>query len=221
LLQDEPEQILKPTPTSNSDLKATTTTTTTNEPIEIETQKSVDNEPEKLAKSSSKTSTNSTETKTKPNATSTPNINNNQNKEASPELVVSKTTNDNNTYQNVDTPPSIINQTSTVSNDIAPTTTKKEKNKKLSETTSIEESKSTEVNSTNLSAAAGAPVIDRVLALYDFESTAAETIGFPKDAIINILEKSGDWWLGEYNDQIGLLPYNYVKSIGLKETKEG
>lgn len=55
--------------------------------------------------------------------------------------------------------------------------------------------------------------IDQVVALYDFQSTTPETIGFQKDSIINIIEKSGDWWLGELNGKIGLLPYNYVQSI--------
>lgn len=56
-------------------------------------------------------------------------------------------------------------------------------------------------------------VIDKVIALYDFTPQTPEAIGFPKDAVINILEKSGDWWLGEYNGKIGILPYNYVQSI--------
>jgi len=56
-------------------------------------------------------------------------------------------------------------------------------------------------------------VIDQVVALYDFQTTTPGTIGFPKDAIINILEKSSDWWLGEYNGNVGLLPNNYVESI--------
>jgi hypothetical protein len=55
--------------------------------------------------------------------------------------------------------------------------------------------------------------VDQVVALYDFQSTTPETIGFQKDSIINIIEKSGDWWLGELNGKIGLLPYNYVQSI--------
>lgn len=59
-----------------------------------------------------------------------------------------------------------------------------------------------------------ANVIDQVVALYDFQATTKETIGFPKDAVINILEKSGEWWLGEYQGNIGLLPYNYVQSLG-------
>ena len=66
------------------------------------------------------------------------------------------------------------------------------------------------------STAAAAPptqVIDRVVALYDFNPTTPEAIGFPKDAVINILDKSGDWWYGEYNGKIGILPYNYVQSI--------
>lgn len=58
-----------------------------------------------------------------------------------------------------------------------------------------------------------AQVIDRVVALYDFDPTTPEAIGFPKDAIINILDKSGDWWYGEYNGKIGILPFNYVQSI--------
>lgn len=61
-----------------------------------------------------------------------------------------------------------------------------------------------------------ANVIDQVVALYDFQATTKETIGFPKDAVINILEKSGEWWLGEYQGNIGLLPYNYVQSLGTK-----
>jgi hypothetical protein len=56
-------------------------------------------------------------------------------------------------------------------------------------------------------------VIDQVQALYDFQSSTPETISFSKDAVINILEKSGDWWLGELNGKIGLLPFNYVQSI--------
>ncbi|RNA38129.1 intersectin-1 isoform X7 [Brachionus plicatilis] len=59
-------------------------------------------------------------------------------------------------------------------------------------------------------------IIDRVVALYDFAPQTPEAIGFPKDAIINILEKSGDWWLGEYNGKIGILPYNYVQSMSQK-----
>lgn len=55
--------------------------------------------------------------------------------------------------------------------------------------------------------------VDQVIALYDFQSTTPETIGFQKDSIINIIEKSGDWWLGELNGKIGLLPYNYVQSL--------
>ena len=56
-------------------------------------------------------------------------------------------------------------------------------------------------------------MIDQVVALYDFQSTTPETISFTKDTVINILEKSGDWWLGEFNGKIGLLPFNYVQSI--------
>ena len=55
--------------------------------------------------------------------------------------------------------------------------------------------------------------VDQVVALYDFQSTTPETIGFQKDSVINIIEKSGDWWLGELNGKIGLLPYNYVQSL--------
>ena len=67
------------------------------------------------------------------------------------------------------------------------------------------------MNTTNASLPNG--VVDQVIALYDFQSTTPETISFNKDAIINILEKSGDWWMGEYNGKIGLLPFNYVQSI--------
>ena len=56
--------------------------------------------------------------------------------------------------------------------------------------------------------------IDQVVALYDFQSTQPETISFPREAVINIIEKTSDWWLGEYQGKIGLLPNNYVKSIG-------
>ena len=55
-------------------------------------------------------------------------------------------------------------------------------------------------------------VIDRVVVLYNFTSTSPEIINFPKDAIINIFEKAGSWWLGEFNGKMGLLPYNYVRS---------
>ena len=57
--------------------------------------------------------------------------------------------------------------------------------------------------------------IDRVVALYEFKPDAATpgAIGFPKDAIINIIDKPSDWWFGEYNGSVGILPYNYVKSI--------
>jgi drebrin-like protein len=50
--------------------------------------------------------------------------------------------------------------------------------------------------------------------LYDFQANTKEAISFPKDAIIDIIQKDGDWWVGEYNGQSGLLPYNYVQSIG-------
>jgi len=55
--------------------------------------------------------------------------------------------------------------------------------------------------------------IDQVVALYDFKATTEDTISFPKNAIINIYDKSTDWWVGEYDGKRGLLPFNYVQPI--------
>ncbi|CAF0787535.1 unnamed protein product [Brachionus calyciflorus] len=79
-------------------------------------------------------------------------------------------------------------------------------------TSVVEEQKPVEAQSVSTSELPNV-VIDRVVALYDFNPQTPEAIGFPKDAVINILEKSGDWWLGEYNGKIGILPYNYVQSL--------
>jgi len=52
----------------------------------------------------------------------------------------------------------------------------------------------------------------RVRGLWDFNGQDPSELSFRKGDIINILEKNGEWWKGEINGRIGVLPANYVQS---------
>lgn len=106
-------------------------------------------------------------------------------------------------------------QTQNNSNPTSPTTTKNPPRVESESNKTAAASSPTNSDASASTSVAAQPyvVIDKVIALYDFNPTTPEAIGFPKDAVINILDKSGDWWYGEYNGKSGILPYNYVQSI--------
>jgi amphiphysin len=53
----------------------------------------------------------------------------------------------------------------------------------------------------------------RACALWDFTANDPSELSFRKGDVINILERNGEWWKGEVNDHVGILPANYVQMI--------
>ncbi|XP_062292716.1 intersectin-2-like [Scomber scombrus] len=52
----------------------------------------------------------------------------------------------------------------------------------------------------------------QVIAMYDYVAANRDELSFSKGQLINILDKTNsDWWKGETNGAMGLLPTNYVK----------
>ncbi|XP_041831619.1 intersectin-2a isoform X2 [Melanotaenia boesemani] len=52
----------------------------------------------------------------------------------------------------------------------------------------------------------------QVITMYDYTAANQDELSFSKGQLINILDKTNpDWWKGEANGVIGLLPTNYVK----------
>lgn len=52
----------------------------------------------------------------------------------------------------------------------------------------------------------------QVIAMYDYTAANRDELSFSKGQLINILDKTNpDWWKGEANGVLGLLPTNYVK----------
>lgn len=68
---------------------------------------------------------------------------------------------------------------------------------------------------------ASVPVIERVIALYDFEAQEEGDLGFSKGQVIAVTRKTDstdDWWEGRVEagmsaSKVGLFPRNYVKAI--------
>jgi amphiphysin len=56
------------------------------------------------------------------------------------------------------------------------------------------------------------PVV-RARGQWDFVGQDASELSFRKGDIITILERNGDWWKGELNGRVGMLPSNYVVLI--------
>lgn len=56
------------------------------------------------------------------------------------------------------------------------------------------------------------PSVCQVIAMYDYTAANRDELSFSKGQLINILDKTNpDWWKGDANGVIGLLPTNYVK----------
>uniref|UniRef100_A0A3P8UNS4 Intersectin 2a n=1 Tax=Cynoglossus semilaevis TaxID=244447 RepID=A0A3P8UNS4_CYNSE len=52
----------------------------------------------------------------------------------------------------------------------------------------------------------------QVIAMYDYTGASRDELSFTKGQLINVLDKNDpDWWKGEANGVIGLLPTNYIK----------
>ncbi|XP_053192529.1 intersectin-2a [Scomber japonicus] len=52
----------------------------------------------------------------------------------------------------------------------------------------------------------------QVIAMYDYAAANRDELSFSKGQLINIMDKTNpDWWKGETNGAMGLLPTNYVK----------
>ncbi len=51
----------------------------------------------------------------------------------------------------------------------------------------------------------------RARAMWDFAAQDASELSFRKGDVINILERNGEWWKGELNGAVGVLPANYVQ----------
>ncbi|NWX95058.1 HCK kinase, partial [Nothoprocta ornata] len=63
---------------------------------------------------------------------------------------------------------------------------------------------------------------DIVLALYDYEATHAQDLGFRKGEQLRVLEESGEWWRARSlaTGHEGFIPSNYVARAGSLETEE-
>lgn len=53
----------------------------------------------------------------------------------------------------------------------------------------------------------------RCRALYDFVGTSADDLSFKAGDEIRLLDTSLEWWRGELNGRVGMLPKNYVEKI--------
>jgi amphiphysin len=51
----------------------------------------------------------------------------------------------------------------------------------------------------------------RARAMWDFAAQDPSELSFRKGDVLNILERNGEWWKGELNGQVGVLPANYVQ----------
>ncbi|NWI15030.1 HCK kinase, partial [Crypturellus soui] len=61
-----------------------------------------------------------------------------------------------------------------------------------------------------------------VLALYDYEATHAQDLGFRKGERLRVLQESGEWWRARSlaTGHEGFIPSNYVARAGSLETEE-
>ncbi|XP_055005421.1 intersectin-2a isoform X2 [Boleophthalmus pectinirostris] len=65
--------------------------------------------------------------------------------------------------------------------------------------------------SSNKSSPSPLPVC-QVIAMYDYTAANPDELSFSKGQLISVLDKTNpDWWKGEANGVIGLLPTNYIK----------
>uniref|UniRef100_A0A8C6Z6K9 Tyrosine-protein kinase n=1 Tax=Nothoprocta perdicaria TaxID=30464 RepID=A0A8C6Z6K9_NOTPE len=76
--------------------------------------------------------------------------------------------------------------------------------------------------SPGVAAVPGAAHEDVVLALYDYEATHAQDLGFRKGEQLRVLEESGEWWRARSlaTGHEGFIPSNYVARAGSLETEE-
>ena len=60
----------------------------------------------------------------------------------------------------------------------------------------------------------GPPSANYALALYSYTADNSDELTFYKGSVIAILSKEdSDWWKGDLNGQIGLVPANYVQEL--------
>ena len=60
----------------------------------------------------------------------------------------------------------------------------------------------------------GPPSASYALALYSYTADNSDELTFHKGSVIAILSKEdSDWWKGDLNGQIGLVPANYVQEL--------
>ena len=56
------------------------------------------------------------------------------------------------------------------------------------------------------------PVIETVIAIFDFEAQNPGDLGFKNGHKIEVLSKEGQWWTGRLDGKEGSFPFNYVQS---------
>ena len=65
-------------------------------------------------------------------------------------------------------------------------------------------------------AAPGVPtarVLCVAIAQYEYNATENTELGFPEGARLNVLQREGDWWRGEFQGQVGWFPKQFVKEV--------
>lgn len=76
---------------------------------------------------------------------------------------------------------------------------------------SSDSARSTPVAQVKKAVTATEPAVGRVRALYTFEATDPEDLGFNKGEVIKVHDKRyKDWWRGELKGRTGIFPVNYV-----------
>jgi hypothetical protein len=57
------------------------------------------------------------------------------------------------------------------------------------------------------------PTVGRCRALYDYGAQEADELTLREGDVIDVIQKSGEWWEGTLNGKTGVFPANYVEDI--------
>ncbi len=57
------------------------------------------------------------------------------------------------------------------------------------------------------------PIVGKCRALYDYTAQESDELTIREGDTIDIIQKSGEWWEGTLNGQVGVFPANYVEEI--------
>ena len=56
--------------------------------------------------------------------------------------------------------------------------------------------------------------MEQVIAIYSYNAQNDDELTFLKDSVINVVSKDDqDWWKGELNGEVGMIPSTYVQPL--------